>query len=116
MKPEDMLKGSMTFSAEEPLTLSTTFHPHPDLMYFVTFDEHGIIEWVYASENPEYPMAEMTGYIHMMCHTGILKTKIKIAKVEQLNGLNIRPPVSIDDRAGILMKNTWKWKACNKED
>ena len=116
MKPEDMLKGSMTFSAEEPMTLSTTFHPDSHSVYFVTFDEHGIIEWVYASENTKYPMAEITGYIHMMCHTGILETKIKIAKVDNLNGLNIRPPVSIDDRAGILMKNTWKWKACNKKD
>ena len=116
MKPEDMLKGSMTFSAEEPLVLSTTFHPHSESMYFVTFDEHGIIEWVYASENPKYPMAGMTGYIHMMCHTGNLVDIAASAKVEQLNGLNIRPPVSIDDRVGILMKNTWKWKACNKKD
>lgn len=115
MKPENMLKGTMTFSADVPLTTRVSFHPEASIIY-VNFDEDGSVDKVYKSEDAVRPMQEIIGTAHLHWSTGDLDQIAATAEVEQLEGLNIRPPVEIDDRAGILMKNTWNWKACRRED
>ena len=107
MRPEDMLVGSMEISGDGPLETHVTYSPEWG-SYYVSFDDDGFIEGVFSDELGGRPVYEIEQYLFLNWYANLDRKPSVRANVEQLDSRNIRPPVQIDDRFGLLMKNTWK--------
>lgn len=111
MMPEDMLEGDMKISGEGPLETYVDYSPEWG-SYYVSFDDNGFIEGVFSDELGRDPVYEIEQYLFLNWFANLDRKPSVRANVEQLDSRNIRPPVEIDDRFGLLMKNTWSWSAC----
>ena len=113
MQPDDMLEGTLRIEGSMPIEDHMTFRPDYESTYFVTFDENGLVKYVYDSnEDGAMPVKEIEGIVYFIWVAYDTDHINVTADTSRLDIRNIRPPVAIDDRFGLLMKNTWKWRAC----